>query len=74
MSRILIFALAAILSATGPMEFLNASATTTNTMAVEGEAFDRAFVAQLVKDEQEAVDQLKLAADLQHTVSLATAR
>ena len=66
MTRILIFALAAVLSTADPTESLKASAPvtkTTNMTAIQGEAFDRAFVAQLVRDEQEAVDRLHQQAD-----------
>ena len=59
MTRILIFALAAILGVSSPTDSLKIGARTTSPMAVdEGAEFDRAFVAQLVRAEQEAVDRL----------------
>lgn len=59
MTRILIFALAAVLGVSSPTDSLKSGARTTNLNAVdEGAAFDRAFVAQLIKDEQEAVASL----------------
>ena len=64
MSRILMLALAAVLSMTDPTEPLKADATTMNLMALEGAAFDRAVVEQMLKDHQEAVDRLHAEADL----------
>ena len=57
MTRILIFALAAVLGMSNPTQSLTAGARTTNLIAVdEGAAFDRAVVAQMMKDQQEAAD------------------
>ena len=58
MTRILIFALAALLSLV-PTDHLTAGVPPANMTAIEGEAFDRAFVDQMLRDEQEAVEQLK---------------
>ena len=56
MSRILIFALAAVLST--PVAPQQVPPTHSTLMALEGAAFDRAFVAQMIKDQEEAVEQL----------------
>ena len=57
MSRILIFALAAVLS-TPPVAPQQTQAAQSRTqMALEGAAFDRAFVAQMIQDQLDAVEQ-----------------
>ena len=58
MTRILIFALAAVLSLI-PTDPLTADVPPANLTAIEGEAFDRAFVDQMLRDEQEAAEHLK---------------
>lgn len=58
MTRILILALATLLSLI-PTDPLTAGVSQANVTAIEGEAFDRAFVDQMLRDEQEAVEQLK---------------
>ena len=54
MSRILIvmFALAGALSLADSSAPLSAGGSPTNLTAIEGEAFDRAFVDQMIRDEQ----------------------
>ena len=54
MTRILILALAAALSLI-PMGPVKAGAPPATLTAIEGEAFDRAFVAQMLRDEQETI-------------------
>jgi hypothetical protein len=39
---------------TAPVEPLSAGPAITNQAAIDGEAFDRALVAQMIKDQQEA--------------------
>lgn len=56
MSRTLTFALAAALSITNPTASLTAIGTTTNQMGIEGAAFDRAFVEQMIKEHEEAIE------------------
>ena len=58
MTRILIFALAAVLSLI-PTDSHTAGTPPANLTAIEGEAFDRAFVDQILRDQQEAVEHLK---------------
>ena len=58
MTRILILALAAFLSLV-PTDSLTAGVPPANLAAIEGEAFDRAFVDQMLRDELEAIEQLK---------------
>ena len=58
MSRILIFALAAVLSTPPVANMQIQTAQSTTLTALEGAAFDRAFVAQMIKDNQEAVEAL----------------
>ena len=53
MTRRLTFILAAALSIIDPAAALPAGATPVNQMAIDGAAFDRAFVDQLIKQEQE---------------------
>ena len=58
MSRILIFALAAVLSTPPVAPQQPQTAQSRTQMALDGAAFDREFVAQMIKDNQEAVDAL----------------
>jgi hypothetical protein len=55
MTRILIFALAAVLSLI-PTDHLKAGLPPVTLTAIEGEAFDRTFVEQMIRDEQQAVE------------------
>ena len=57
MSRTLTFALAAALLITDPTASLGVAATTTNQMGIDGAAFDRAFVEQMMKEHEEAIEQ-----------------
>ena len=58
MSRILIFALAAVLS-TPPAPPRTHTAHSVTLMAIEGAAFDRAFAAQMIEDNLEAAEALR---------------
>ena len=57
MLRIVIFALAAVLSASVATQQAPVAQPQALT-ALEGAAFDRAFVAQMIKDQEEAIEQL----------------
>ena len=56
MTRKLTFILAAALSIIDPAAALPAGRTPATQMAIEGAAFDRAFVEQMIKDHEEAVE------------------
>ena len=56
MTRKLTFILAAALSIIDPAAALPAGAAQANQMAIDGAAFDRAFVEQMIKDHEEAVE------------------
>jgi len=56
MTRKLTFILAAALSIIDPAAALPAGAKPANQMAVDGAAFDRAFVEQMIRDHEEAVE------------------
>ena len=56
MTRRLTFILAAALSIIDPAAALPAATTPANQMAIDGAAFDRAFVEQMIKDHEEAIE------------------
>ena len=58
MSRIPLFALAMVLSTPAAPQHTQAAQPWT-TAALEGAAFDRAFVAQMIKDNEEAIEGLR---------------
>jgi uncharacterized protein (DUF305 family) len=56
MSRILIFAVAVVLGTPGSPQQAQA-AKSTAMMALDGAAFDREFVAQMIKDHEQALEE-----------------
>jgi predicted outer membrane protein len=58
MSRKLTFLFAAVLSIIDPTAALPAGATPANQAAIDGEAFDRAFVERMIKEHEEAIELL----------------